>query len=95
MKARHRRPGAAVDVAGMTAVRQNLPDVETTYTCRICFEESRDASQLISPCLCKGHTPVLKRHWNVYGRGDVMSCLFGRLWARLKHVILQRNLRAS
>ena len=28
------------------------------YTCRICFEESKDASQLIAPCMCKGTMTV-------------------------------------
>ncbi|CAL8462769.1 g2302 [Coccomyxa elongata] len=53
-------------VTDMDAVKQDLPGLETVYTCRICFEETRDASQLISPCLCKGtqkyvHSKCLRR----------------------------------
>ncbi len=69
MKTRHRKSGAAVDLTDMGAAKHDLPDLETTYTCRICFEESRDASQLISPCLCKGESRVLKRHRKLVGLG--------------------------
>ena len=66
MKARMRRSGSAV-VTDMDAVKQDLHGPETIYTCRICFEESRDASQLISPCFCKGGSRVLRRHRKLVG----------------------------
>lgn len=66
MKARMRRFGSEA-VTDMDAVKPDLPGLETIYTCRICFEETRDASQLISPCLCKGGSRVLRRHWKLVG----------------------------
>ena len=73
MKTRQRKSDAAVDLTDMNAAKQGLPDLETTFTCRICFEESRDASQLISPCLCKGGQPSAEKASETH-RARLLSC---------------------
>jgi hypothetical protein len=49
-----RKPGLVVDDSAYSCAERAASISEDKYTCRICFEESEDSSQLISPCLCKG-----------------------------------------
>lgn len=54
MKPKPRKPGLVVDGNAYSSA-ENMASINyEKYTCRICFEESEDSSQLISPCLCKG-----------------------------------------
>ena len=54
MKGEGRRPVSAVggDPFGSTEDAGSMPG--EVSTCRICFEETEDLRQLISPCQCKG-----------------------------------------
>ena len=54
MKPKPRKPGLAVDGNAYSSAENTASISDEKYTCRICFEESEDSSQLISPCLCKG-----------------------------------------
>ena len=54
MKLKPRKPGLAVDGKAYSSAENMASISDEKYTCRICFEESEDSSQLISPCLCKG-----------------------------------------
>jgi hypothetical protein len=53
-KAKQRRPGAVVSFEQAEAAQKEGLEDDAPYACRICFEETRDPLQLISPCLCKG-----------------------------------------
>ena len=54
MKPKPRKPGLVVDSNAYSSAENTASINYEKYTCRICFEESEDSSQLISPCLCKG-----------------------------------------
>lgn len=54
MKGRSPRPVSVVEDNPFGSTEDVGSMSDGGYTCRICFEESADVSQLISPCQCKG-----------------------------------------
>ena len=58
MKGKGRRPVSVVEGNPFGTTEEGGSSSGEGYTCRICFEESADFSQLISPCQCKGIVTV-------------------------------------
>lgn len=53
-KTKPRKSGATVEVRETIGVKKDYLEDDGVLACRICFEETRDPLQLISPCRCKG-----------------------------------------
>lgn len=66
MKGRGRKPVPVVEGNTFGSKEDLCNMYDEKYTCRICFEENEDFSQLISPCLCKGTVtcPSLGVKWS-------------------------------
>ncbi|CAK0784725.1 hypothetical protein CVIRNUC_007929 [Coccomyxa viridis] len=66
VRGKGRKLGPVVEGNAASGKEGSTSKISDLYTCRICFEEIKDASQLIAPCLCKGthkyvHAKCLRR----------------------------------
>lgn len=58
VRGKGRKLGPVVEGNAASGKEGSTSKISDLYTCRICFEESKDASQLIAPCMCKGTMTV-------------------------------------
>ena len=58
VRGKGRKLGPVVEGNAVSGKEGSASNISELYTCRICFEESKDASQLIAPCMCKGTMTV-------------------------------------
>ena len=58
VRGKGRKLGPVVEGNAASGKEGSASKNNEVYTCRICFEESKDASQLIAPCMCKGTMTV-------------------------------------
>ena len=66
VKGKGRKLGPVVEGYAASGKEGSASKKVDIYTCRICFEESKDTSQLIAPCMCKGTMtvpPTLGQEW--------------------------------
>ena len=58
VRGKGRKLGPVVEGNAASGKEGSASSRDELFTCRICFEESKDTAQLIAPCMCKGTMTV-------------------------------------